>query len=268
MQPELPSWEQSGLRRRVAAWCACASVGAILLPASPAQAYEVWGGPGSTTATSNYNLGSNWPAGAVPVGPAQAAEFDTTGSRTIVVTTPINPDFWVIDPTAQSFSISGSDVSLLQLVNTANAGQTISISNNLNLSSGGSSLLAQSGASTLILSGQNSTSGGDIAISAGTLIAAHATAGTIDALGTAPVTMTGGALQFGVDGTFNNAITVNSGTGIISAASHSVELASSVTLSANTTLQFGKAGDTGTLLLSGSVGPVDSTNAIVVAGAP
>src|SRR5664279_3051413 len=152
---------------------------AALLPSVSAHAQNVWGGPGSTTATSDYNLGTNWPGGAAPVNPGQRADFDTTGSPTVVVTSPsITLDTWVFYPTAQSFSIGGGDVNMIQLGNNANAGQTITISNNLNLSSGGSTLVAQSGASTLILSGHNTFSGGDIEISAGTLVAAHSTAGT------------------------------------------------------------------------------------------
>ncbi len=235
-----------------------------MLVASPAQAYDFWGGPGSTTATSNYNLDSNWQFPPAPVSPGRSAEFAATGSATVVVTSPINPDFWVFDPTARSFSISGSDVSLLQLVNTGNSGQTIKISNNLSIVTGGSAVLGQSGASTLILSAKNTYSGGT-AISAGTLVASHAAAGTIDALGTGPVTMTGGTLQFGANGTLNNSVTVSSGTGIISASTHNVDLASTVTVNPASTIQFGKAGDTGTILLSGS-SSADATSSVIVGG--
>jgi autotransporter-associated beta strand protein len=279
VRTELPSRKPSGLRRGVAALCACASIGALLLTtARPALASDdfTWGGTGSTTATTDYNTGTNWsnpPAGAPPVNPAQFAIFDSTGSSNIVVTSgPINPGDWLFNPASQSFSISGADVNFVGsgITNNASAGQTITISNNI-----GEAVFTtgvhQSGASTLILSGSNTYSG-PTQISEGTLVAAHASAGTIDALGTGPVFMTGGALQFSVDGTFNNSITVNSlsppdpATGVISAGSHSVELTNAVSIGPSATLQFGKAGDTGTLLLSGTGGTVDPTAVVVVAG--
>jgi autotransporter-associated beta strand protein len=253
------------------------SLTAILLTANPARADDfVWGGTGSTTTTTDYNLGTNWSNQAAvppPVAAGQNAIFDATGSQAVVVTSgPINPGAWTFNSASQSFSISGADVNFIGsgIINNADAGQTITISNNI-----GESLFAasvqQAGGSTLVLSGSNTYSG-STQISAGTLVAVHATAGTIDALGTAPVTMTGGTLQFGVDGTFNNSITVSSlsppdpGTGIISAGAQSVELAGAISIGPSATLQFGKAGDTGTLLLSGAGNTADPAAVIVVAG--
>ena len=78
-----------------------------------AQSYT-WSGTGSSTATSDYNLGTNWanpPAGASPVAAGQAAVFDNTGSSTVAVTAgPITPDSWTFNATAQSYTISGAAV--------------------------------------------------------------------------------------------------------------------------------------------------------------
>jgi len=106
---------------------------------APAQGF-IWGGVGSTTATTDYNLGTNWnpPAGAPPVAAGQSAVFDATGSVAVVVTAgPVSPGSWTINATSQSYSISGAAVNFNLagatggIINNANAGQTISISNNI-----------------------------------------------------------------------------------------------------------------------------------------
>ena len=123
------------------------------------------------------------------------------------------------------------------------------------------------GAGTLTLSGAN-TYGGGTTISGGTVLAAHLDGGgNIDALGTGNITLDGGALKFGVSGTLQNAIAFSDNkTSIVSAGSQSVELSNSVSLGAGATAQFGAAGDTGTITLSGAGGSVDTTAALVVAG--
>ncbi len=142
---------------------------ATLLP-TVAHAQNVWGGTGSTTTTSDYNLGTNWsslPAGAPPVAAGQSATFDATGSASVVVTAgPITPNSWTFNATSQSYTITGQAVNFgAGLTNNANAGQTISISNNL----GGAEVqLQQQGASTLILGGTNTYTGATT-VSAGTL---------------------------------------------------------------------------------------------------
>jgi hypothetical protein len=58
----------SGICLRCFIYC-LALAGAALLP-TVAQAQNTWGGTGSTTTTTDYNLGTNWssvPAGAPPV---------------------------------------------------------------------------------------------------------------------------------------------------------------------------------------------------------
>ena len=126
--------------------------------ATHAQTYT-WGGTGSTTTTTDYNLGTNWanpPAGAPPVNAGQAASFDATGSATVTVTAgPITPNSWTFTATSQSYTISGQAVNFNgagpNLVNNANAGQSISISNNMTGAG-----ISQAGASTMTLSGTNS----------------------------------------------------------------------------------------------------------------
>jgi hypothetical protein len=119
---------------------------------------QTWGGTGSTTTTTGYNLGTNWsnpPAGAPPVNAGQAATFSSTGSATVTVTAgPITPNSWTFTAASQNYTISGQAVNFNgagpNLVNNASAGQTISLSNNMTGTS-----ISQAGASTLTLSGTN-----------------------------------------------------------------------------------------------------------------
>ena len=164
---------------------------------------QTWGGTGSTTTTSDYNLGTNWsnpPAGAPPVNAGQAATFSSTGSATVTVTAgPITPDSWTFSANSQSYTISGQAVNFNgagpNIVNNANAGQTISISNNMT-----GAAISQAAASTLTLAGTNSFT--TVGITAGQLV----NAGTL--------TTTGGIAN-GAGGTFTNGgaglATVNGG---------------------------------------------------------
>ena len=145
--------------------------GASLVLASAAQAQSVWGGPASTTTTQNYKLGTNWDPNGAPVAAGQSAIFDTTGKSTINVNAgAIAPDSWTFNANSQSYTITGAAVNFGAtggLFNNANAGQTISIYNNLGESAAGAQL-QQFGNSTLILTGNNTYSGGTV-IAAGTL---------------------------------------------------------------------------------------------------
>jgi hypothetical protein len=89
-----------GSRYRRTLLAGTALAGAVLLP-SVAQAQSVWGGTGSTTTTTDYNLGTNWsnpPAGAPPVNASQSAQFGNTGTASVVVTAgPIVPDSWTFN---------------------------------------------------------------------------------------------------------------------------------------------------------------------------
>jgi hypothetical protein len=124
-----------GSRYRRALLAGTALAGAVLLP-SIAQAQSVWGGTGSTTTTTNYNLGANWsslPAGAPPIAAGQSAIFDATGTSSVVVTgAPIAPDSWTFNANSQPYTVSGSAVNFgTGVTNNASAGQSFSISNNM-----------------------------------------------------------------------------------------------------------------------------------------
>lgn len=128
----------------------------------------------------------------------------------------------------------------------------------------GSDGLTKTGAGTLLLSGSNNY--GNTTVSDGTLIAANATAGTIDSLGTGNVLLDGGTLKLGTDGTLSNIITFNDNkTSTLSAGSHDVSITGGIAVNPGATATFGVAGDTGTLRI-GVGGSVDSTSAIVIAG--
>src|SRR5580692_8738907 len=105
----------SGIRLRRGAFFLplAALAGAALLP-SVAQAQNVWGGTGSTTTTTDYNLGTNWsslPAGAPPTASGQSAQFANSGIGTVMVTAgPISPDSWTFNANSQSYTISGAAV--------------------------------------------------------------------------------------------------------------------------------------------------------------
>ena len=183
-------------------------VQANVLSLTVGQAQYTWGGTGSSTTTNDYNLGSNWsnpPAAAPPVAAGQSAIFANTGSATVMVTAgPIAPDSWTFNANAQSYTISGvsADFSLAGptggIINNANAGQTITISNIIHESVAGV-MLQQLGNSTLVLTA-NDTYTGPTIVTAGTLV--------IAATGSITSNVTNNA-------TFNNAGTV---TGTVSNA--------------------------------------------------
>ncbi|MGX0960015.1 uncharacterized protein with beta-barrel porin domain [Bradyrhizobium japonicum] len=167
-----------------------------------AQAQSVWGGTGSSTTTADYNLGTNWsnpPAGAPPVNAGQAASFGATGSATVTVTAgPITPDSWTFSATSQSYTINGQAVNFNgagpNLVNNGNAGQSISISNNMTGAG-----ISQAGASTLTLSGTNAFT--TTSVSAGTLT----NSGTL----TSAVSVTNMAATYNNNGTQNGGLANN-----------------------------------------------------------
>ncbi len=194
-------------------------VSASLMLATAARAQSVWHGPGFTTNTTNYNLDTNWGPAAAPVAPGQSAVFKNNGKANINVTSgPISPDSWTFNANSQSYSISGADVNFSLaganggIINKANSGQTITISNNIGEASAGVRV-QQTGNSTLILSGAN-TYTGNTAISAGTLQVTNNSS-----VGTGNVVLNGGVFQ--ADGVsdlkFNNRFRMNAAGGAIDA---------------------------------------------------
>src|SRR4051794_25219969 len=170
-----------------------AIVGASLMLPTAAQAQSVWGGPASTTTTQNYKLGTNWDPNGAPIAAGQSAIFDATGKSTVNVGPgAIAPDSWTFNANSQSYTITGAAVNFSAtggIFNNANAGQTISIDNNLG---GAGAQLQQSGNSTLILSGGNSYSGGTLVSNGGTL-----RANLSSSVGAGTVTLDNGQFQAG-----------------------------------------------------------------------
>jgi autotransporter-associated beta strand protein len=252
-------------------WLSCLSarlaaiaLGVALVSAprfAQAQTYT-WGGTGSTTTTTDYNLGTNWSTtspGAPPVIGGQAAVFSSTGNATVNVPTgPISPGSWTFDATSQNYTISGALVTFSgtgpNLVNNANAGQTISISNNL-FGSG----ISQNGPSTLVLSG------GTNSFLTATIAAGTIKAGSTSAFGaTSAVTVgtLGSTATLDLNG-FSNTIGSLTGNGL-GVVTNSGGVAAVLTTGDSTSTTFGgviqdgasatgltKTG-TGTLTLSGN----------------
>ncbi len=182
-----------------------------LVSGTAAHAQVFW-----TGGTTNYNDAANWfpPAGA-PVAAGQMAVFDTTGSPTVNVTsTSIAPNSWTFNSGAQSYTTSGGAVKfsfagpLGGIIDNANAGQTISIANNIGKSVAGVQV-QQLGSSTLILSGTNTYTGGTTISGFGTLQAASSSA-----VGTGTVTLQDGQFQAGAAGlTIGNNFKINNTAG-------------------------------------------------------
>ena len=208
------------MRGRLRRGAAAVSYGSVVvaaslvsIPAARAQAFT-WGDAGSTTITTDYNLGTNWgtpPAGAPPVAAGQSAIFDAAGSAAVTVTAgPIAPGAWTFNANSQNYVIDGAAVNFSTagaaggIINTANAGQAISISNNIGETIAGVRV-QQLDSSILTLSGVNTYSGGTI-ISAGTLQVTNSSS-----VGSGAVTLNGGT--FRADGlgnlAFSNNFTLN-----------------------------------------------------------
>jgi autotransporter-associated beta strand protein len=213
----VPVETEARLRRRCCApGFALILAGAGLVGASPANAQSfVWGGAGSTTTTSDYNLGTNWsspPTGAPPVTSGQSAVFDAAGAASVAVTSgPIAPGSWTFNASAQSYTITGAALNFSQagsaggIIDNANAGQTITIANAIGESVPGVQVQLL-GQSTLVLSGANSYTGGTTVSGFATLQVTNNSA-----VGTGTVTLSDGLFQAGglSDLTFSNNFKIN-----------------------------------------------------------
>ena len=167
---------------------------AALASVGPATAQSLWTGATSTT----YETNANWLLPTAPTGPGQSAVFDTGAPSTIVnvTSTSIAPNSWTFNSTAQSYAVSGGAVNfslagpLGGIIDNADAGQTITISNNIGESTPGVQVQLL-GSSTLRLSGTNTYTGGTT-VSLGTLQVA-----STSAVGTGTVTLNQGTFQAG-----------------------------------------------------------------------
>jgi autotransporter-associated beta strand protein len=247
----------SGIRARCLVYGPGLAVLAVagLLP-SVAEAQSVWGGTGSSTATTDYNSATNWsslPAGAPPVAGGQSAQFANTGNASVVVTTAIAPDSWMFNANSKSFAVTGADVNFgtaTGLVNNAGAG-SISIANNLG---GAGAQLQQLGASTLTLSGSN-TYTGVTTISAGTL----ALTGTGGIAASSQVNLTNAGATFDIGGTTAGA----SITSLKGVSGSNINLGTqTLTITAANPLDryAGIIGGSGGLTVTGGVAALDGAN--------
>lgn len=123
-----------------------------MLP-SAALAQSVWGGTGSTTSSTSYTTGTNWSTNpTAPTASGQSALFGGSGNTSVKTGMgAITPDSWTFEANSKSYVVTGGTVhfgNAAKLTNNANAGQAISISNNMF-----GTTLSQAGASTLTLSG-------------------------------------------------------------------------------------------------------------------
>lgn len=149
------------LRRRAAcrATSALGLISVLTLPL-PAAAQSIWGGSGSTTATTDYNTATNWsnPPGVAPVSSGTSAVFANTGQGTVNVSAAVTTGSWTFATNAQSYAITGAPVTFntgTGLIDNANAGESISIDNSL----GGAGGIALNGNSTLTLTAINTFTG-------------------------------------------------------------------------------------------------------------
>jgi autotransporter-associated beta strand protein len=132
---------------------------ALALPL-PAAAESIWGGSGSTSATTDYNTATNWsnPPGVAPISAGTSAVFANSGPGKVNVSAAVSPNSWTFATNAQSYTITGANVTFntgTGLIDNANAGQSISIDNSL----GGAGGIQLNGNSTLTLTTINTYTG-------------------------------------------------------------------------------------------------------------
>jgi autotransporter-associated beta strand protein len=132
----------------------------------------------------------------------------------------------------------------------------------------GGGTVTQDGVGTTTLAAANTYAGGT-AINSGTLEAAHASGGTIDALSSGAITInSSGALRSSVNGTLGNGITFNdSSLGTLSAAAGTtLTLTGGIFLNPDSVTTFGTPADTGTVLMNPSGISPSATASVVVGG--
>ena len=154
----------------------------------------------------------------------------------------------------------------------AQSANNATIANTIKDASTGPGQIIVNGSSgyAVTLAGSNSYSGGTT-IAAETLTIGHATSGAIDVLGSGTVTFTGdGKLDASVSGTLANAISVNSGVSATIGALVGQTLTLNGTFDYNggagSTLHFGSAADTGTVVANMTSGNVAAGGAVSIDG--
>ena len=181
---------------------------------------------------------------------------------------PIIPDSWTFNANAQSYTISGADVNFSLagatggIIDNANAGQTITISNNIGESVAGVAVQAL-GNSTLVLTGTNTYTGG-------TTIAAGATLqlGNGGATGSVAGNIAdNGLLKFNYSGSVTTAGTI-SGSGNAEVVAGTVIVTNTsvvggtVTIDSGATLQWGN-GTGGAFLIGPGNALVDNGSLVM-----
>ncbi len=149
----------------------------MLAAANPAHAQSTWLG-----GTANYRQAGNWFPATPPVGAGQSAIFSNSGSTTVNIPAapgPICPNSWTFTTNAQNYTFTGADVNFSVagpaggIISNANAGQTITVKNNIGESVPGVTVEVL-GSSTLFLTAANTYSGGTVVLG-GTIQAAKDT---------------------------------------------------------------------------------------------
>ena len=131
----------------------------------------------------------------------------------------------------------------------------------------GAGAVTQDGGGTT-LAATNTYTGGT-AINSGTLEAAHASGGAIDALSSGAITISsGGALRSSVSGTLGNGLTFNGGSfGTLSAAAGTtLTLTGGLFLNPDSVTTFGSPTDTGTVLVNTTAISSSNSASVVVGG--
>jgi len=182
-------------RRKTFLLSSVAIIGPAVLLAASGQALgqSIWGGSGSTTATANYNLGTNWSTNPVaPVAAGSSAVFNGFGSSLVDVTSPVTTNSWTFNTSSSStYDTSGAAVTFSSATGLVNNNTAFSGPNIVENSLGGI--------------GGVSANVGDLALNATNTYTGATTVGTVSGSIATLFAFAPNALGS------NSAVTVNSG---------------------------------------------------------